>query len=63
MGGNSESAKKGVATNLKKYGPDYYSYLGSKGGSVKVKKGLAALSPERRKEIAAMGGKAKAGKG
>jgi hypothetical protein len=30
-----------------------------KGGKVRVKKGLASLSPERRKEIATMGGKAR----
>lgn len=29
----------------------------SKGGKVRTKKGLATLSPERRREIAAMGGR------
>lgn len=33
----------------------------AKGGRVRKAKGLATLSPERRKEIASMGGKAKHG--
>lgn len=35
---------------------------GSKGGSVRTRKGLATLSPERLKEITSMGGKASADK-
>lgn len=31
----------------------------SKGGKIRISKGIGRLSPERRKEIASMGGKAK----
>lgn len=35
-----------------KYGDDYFSNMGKKGGAVSgIKKGLAALSPERLQEI------------
>ncbi len=50
----NESVNKGIASN-----PIIHKYASSKGGKRRVPKGLAKLSPERRKEIAAMGGKAK----
>lgn len=42
-----------TAKTLKsKYGEDYFSNMGKKGGATSgIKKGLAALSPERREEI------------
>lgn len=39
--------------------PIIHKFASSKGGKRKVPKGTAKLSPERRKEIASMGGKAK----
>lgn len=33
MSGNKESAAKGRDTKLEKYGPDYYSKIGTKGGA------------------------------
>jgi hypothetical protein len=50
----SESVNKGIASN-----PIIHKFASSKGGKRRVPKGLAKLSPERRKEIAAMGGKKK----
>lgn len=41
MAGTKKSAKKTAATNIEKYGPDYYSRIGKIGGSAKVKKGFA----------------------
>lgn len=57
MGNTSESAKRGVATTKSRY-PNHFVEAGRKGGSRKVKKGLALLSKARRREIASMGGKA-----
>ena len=45
---------KGFASN-----PIIHKFLSSKGGKVRKPKGLAKLPPERRREIAAMGGRAK----
>ena len=47
-------SNKGFASN-----PIIHKFASAKGGRRKVKKGLAALPPERRKEIASMGGVAK----
>lgn len=38
MAGTVEGGKKTAATNLKKYGKDYYSKIGTKGGVNKNKK-------------------------
>lgn len=48
-------------TMLEKYGEDYYSKIGKKGGATKTvtPKGFAALSPEKRREISVKGGKAR----
>ena len=48
---------KGIASN-----PIIHKFASSKGGKVRTKKGLATLSPERRREIAVLGGKASANK-
>lgn len=59
MAGDREQGLAASETNRRKYGDDYYARIGSIGGSkVGVKKGLAAMSPERRAEISRMGGKA-----
>lgn len=47
-----ESDNKGIATH-----PIIHKFASSKGGRVRVPKGLAMLSEERRREIAIMGGK------
>ena len=44
-------AKKDVPVQVSRYMEE----IGRKGGQAKVPKGVAALSPERRKEIAAKG--------
>ena len=46
---------KGIASN-----PIIHKFASSKGGKVRTKKGLAKLSPERRREIAVLGGKTSA---
>ena len=46
---------KGIASN-----PIIHKFASSKGGKVRTKKGLATLSPERRREIAVLGGKTSA---
>lgn len=47
-----------------KYGPDYYAKIGAIGGKTPTSrpKGLAALSPERRREISRLGGMGGKGK-
>lgn len=44
---------RGFASN-----PILHKFISVKGGKVRTEKGLAKLSPERRREIASMGGKA-----
>lgn len=53
----SQSVNRGIASN-----PIIHKFASSKGGKRRVKKGLGVLSPERRSEIARMGGKARHGK-
>lgn len=62
MAGSKETGKKAAQTSKELYGDEYHKVVGAIGGAVKVPKGLAALSPERRREIARMGGKAGKGK-
>lgn len=54
MSGSKRGAAQAKQTNLEK-DPDFYKKLGSMGGKSKVKKGLAKLSKERRKEISQLG--------
>lgn len=51
----SEGGKKTAKTNKKKYGDDFYSKIGAKGGKRKVPKGLALMSPEYVKEFSKLG--------
>lgn len=62
MSGSRETAKKTAETNKRKYGESYYKDI----QLLSVKKwkengrkprGLAALSPEKRREISSLGGK------
>lgn len=64
MAGSKKAGRQTAETNKSKYGEEYYATIGAIGGSAEAKKpkGLAALSPERRREIAAQGGKAGKGK-
>lgn len=45
MSGNYAGGKQAGLTNKKRYGDDYYARIGSKGGSVKGKKGGFAADP------------------
>lgn len=41
MAQTKDGAKKASATNIRKYGEDYYRSIGAKGGKAKVPKGFA----------------------
>lgn len=58
MAGTSSGGKKCAAANKKKYGDDYYSNIGRKGGIAPRKgpRGFAAMSPEKLREVSAKGG-------
>jgi len=49
-----KQSNKGIASN-----PLIHKFASSKGGRARVSKGLAKLPPERRQEIASMGGHAR----
>lgn len=59
MGGN----KKQSASTKRNQGEDFYARIGSLGGKARTDKtklrGTASLSPERRREIARLGGLAR----
>jgi len=56
MAGNSIGGKKAAAANKERHGDDFYSKIGTKGGSVKgVKKGFAA-NPDLARKVGARGG-------
>lgn len=62
MAGTIKGGRQAAATNKELYGEDFYKRIGAKGGLKKdtvTPKGFAALSTERRREIASKGGKAK----
>ena len=44
-------SNKGIASN-----PIIHKFASSKGGKVRTKKGLGAMSPEKRREIQSLGG-------
>ena len=56
MPGTREGGAKAAATNIKKYGPDFYSRIGRKGGSNGHTGGFAA-NPELAREAGRKGGK------
>jgi general stress protein YciG len=56
MGGTIEGGRKARATNYKKYGPDFYRKIGSKGGQNGNTGGFAAR-PELAKTAGAKGGR------
>lgn len=43
-------------TNMERYGKDFYSRIGSKGGKAIGIKGFAAMPPEKRREAGRKGG-------
>lgn len=55
MAGTKEGARKARETNYKKYGPDFYRKIGSKGGQNGNTGGFAA-NPELAKIAGAKGG-------
>lgn len=55
MGGTIEGGRKARETNYKKYGPDFYRRIGSKGGQNGNTGGFAA-NPELAKIAGAKGG-------
>lgn len=56
MGGTKEGGRKARETNYKKYGPDFYRRIGSKGGQNGNTGGFAAR-PELAKTAGAKGGR------
>lgn len=55
MAGTKEGGKKAAATNKKKYGSEFYAYIGRKGGKNGHTGGFAA-NPELAKEAGRKGG-------
>lgn len=55
MSGTKTGGQKAAATNKKKYGPDFYAYIGRKGGRNGHTGGFAA-NPELAKEAGRKGG-------
>jgi len=51
------TAQRRVRTAKRRYGKDYYSVIGARGGSARVPKGAAMLSAEERKQRASAAGK------
>lgn len=56
MSGTSEGSKKSAITNKERYGDDFYSKLGKKGGLVKGAKGFALMPKEKVREAGKNGG-------
>jgi general stress protein YciG len=56
MSQTKEGAIKTRETNYRLYGEDYYRVIGKAGGSAKVPKGFALMTPEKRSEAGRLGG-------
>lgn len=56
MAGTKEGGRAAAATNKAKYGPDYYSKIGKKGGNKSRTGGFAAMDPERLRAVSRLGG-------
>lgn len=56
MSGTAEGGKKAAETNKRKYGEDYYSINGAKGGAKKVPKGFALMDRNKLIELSTKGG-------
>ena len=56
MAGTKAGGQAAAATNKEKYGLDYYSKNGRKGGLAKVPKGFALMTPDKQREASAKGG-------
>lgn len=59
MSGTKAGGLKARETNRTKYGEDFYSRIGTEGGSKKVQKGFARMAPEKRREAGRKGGQYK----
>lgn len=59
MAGTIEGGKRAAATNIKKYGPDFYKKIGAKGGKLGCTGGFAAgeAGRERARVYGAIGGR------
>jgi len=59
MPGTVEGGLKAVETNKQRHGADFYKRIGSKGGKSPTTKpkGFAAMTPEKRAEAGARGGR------
>jgi hypothetical protein len=47
MAGTKVGGIRAAETNKRKYGPNFYKNIGSKGGIVQTKKGFALMSAEK----------------
>jgi len=56
MAGTKAGGAKAAATNKAKYGDDFYTNIGAKGGKALVPKGFAMMSKEQLREIGIKGG-------
>ncbi len=57
MAGTSEGGKRAAATNKQRYGNNFYTLIGKKGGEISRGGGFAA-SPELARAAGAKGGRA-----
>ncbi len=56
MAGTKAGGAKAAATNKAKYGDDFYTNIGAKGGKAKVPKGFSKMSPEKLRAAGTKGG-------
>lgn len=56
MAGTRKGGLKCAETNRERYGEDYYTEMGRKGGRWKGKKGFALMTPEQRSAAGRKGG-------
>lgn len=59
MSGTKEGGLKARDTNRAKYGEDFYRRIAIEGGSKRVLKGFALMSPEKRSAAGRKGGSVK----
>lgn len=59
MAGTRAGGIKVRKTLMDRYGEDYFTHLGRKGGQVKGPKGFAKMEKERLYEVSARGGKSR----
>lgn len=57
MSGTIEGGRKAAVTNIKKYGNDFYSRIGARGGRNGHTGGFCSMTPEQRAECGRKGGR------